>query len=79
MNTLITYDFLLHVSTLIRHLQGALCAWLKLHILLILIKCNMHGTGVKIPVVRFFVFLIIVYFIKIKKYSLWLLNVVWCR
>ena len=37
---LITYDLLLHVSTLIRHLQGALHAWLKLHILLILINCN---------------------------------------
>ena len=39
-NSLITYDLLLHVSTLICHLQGALCAWLKLHRLLILIKCN---------------------------------------
>ena len=34
-NTLITYDLLLHVSTLIRHLQGALRAWLKLHTLLL--------------------------------------------
>ena len=37
---LITYNFLLHVSTLILHLQGASCAWLKLHRLLILIKLN---------------------------------------
>ena len=37
---IITYDLLLHVSMLIRHLQGALCAWLKLHLLLILIKWN---------------------------------------
>jgi hypothetical protein len=36
---IITYD-LLHVSTLIRHLQGALRAWLKLHILLINNKFN---------------------------------------
>ena len=37
---IITYDLLLHVSTLICHLQGALRAWLKLHRLLILIKWN---------------------------------------
>ena len=37
---IITYDLLLHVSTLIRLLQGAFCVWLKLHRLLILIKCN---------------------------------------
>ena len=35
---IITYDLLLHVSTLIHHLQGAFCDWLKLHILLFLIK-----------------------------------------
>ena len=35
---IVTYDLLLHVSALIRRLQGAICAWLKLHILLILIK-----------------------------------------
>ena len=38
---IITCDLVLHVSTLIRHLQWALCAWLKLHILLILIKWNL--------------------------------------
>ena len=37
---IITYDLLLHVSTLIRHLQGASCAWLKLRRLLILINWN---------------------------------------
>ena len=34
---MITYDLLLHVSTLIRHLQGTLHSWIKLHRLLILI------------------------------------------
>ena len=37
---IITYDLFLHVSTLIRHHQGTLRAWLKLRILLILIKWN---------------------------------------
>jgi hypothetical protein len=40
-NSFITYNYtwmLLHVSTLIRHLQGAFCARLKLHGLLYLIK-----------------------------------------
>ena len=37
---IITHDLLPHVSTLMRHLQGAFCVWLKLHILFILIKCN---------------------------------------
>ena len=36
----ITYDLLLQVSTLIRHLQVALYAWLKLH--------TLQGTCVKI-------------------------------
>ena len=37
---MITYVLLLHVSTLIRHLNGTFCAWLNLPRLLILIKCN---------------------------------------
>ena len=32
---IIPYDLLLHVSTLLRHHQGAIFAWLKLHIMLI--------------------------------------------
>ena len=45
---IVTYDSLLHVSTLIRHLQRTFWAWLKLHRLLILIKCNCQNIKYKV-------------------------------